>query len=859
MSIIKVKIIKKPKNEGMSSALQTSGSAYQNMAVKEAKHAARADISELAREATHAQEATHAIDADKAQEANHSIYADEAKNADTWDYREFDDYLDQGVKTDSSPRFKELTTDSLQSTGKVSTGLTGAGFRLWKDIEGLANLSLDRLTVRQTMTVFELLIEKVRSVGGQICVSAANGKISKIEETDDEYSIYFEKASGYVEHDLIRCQTFSKGHIKSYWVEVSTATPNGDCIMVSKDEFVPGMKPEVGDETVLMGNTHDTTRQNMVLISATEDGIPRVDVQNGIKGKTFDNTLRARLGSLKDIRDSKFPEDSQPHGDGLYADNAYLRGTFVLSSGEDVKTRLEAIDGRITSSIDGLRRDMAEDSFLRNATFRSGLLNWQTNNTATFYSIGSGWIWANETLLSRKGKEMTSATTYDGRNCVHIEHNYIKQLGVDMDTSEFDGNVVKTVYLSFFYRCNEKGVLKICFEDVEKGEEFESLQYEEEIDVTSEYVYMKVRGLWNGTGNFKLSFTGDIYLTMLVMSTDETETLKYQYKTLFEQSDNLLRLSAAVYGEDKRLLSENGLMVKAEYAGMYAINENGDLASFVGTSSTGNVKIKASKNISLEGVVTANRHFKIDEDGNMEAVDGRFSGTITATEGSIGGLTICSEGIGVDKDSDGMRLDGESLWIQKDGSKSLFVWPNTNWVERIVNTEQKTGGSTSNIGTIYSIDNGPRNFACIGKGSMCMNGRIDGYRVNYMEVKQPTDGDGVPTISITDCGRTVVEFSGSSGGVCLPSLESVRLSLGMERGDTTPFCMEQTLLTVFTKQEIAYKYYIYGKGEYINNSDNLPLIAGATKGRYELKYGKYVCRVFLCYYNGVYRAFIERS
>ena len=39
------------------------------------------------------------------------------------------------------------------------------------------------------------------------------------------------------------------------------------------------------------------------------------------------------------------------------------------------------------------------------------------------------------------------------------------------------------------------------------------------------------------------------------------------------------------------------------------------------------VGIKANK-IALEGLVTANEHFKIDEKGNMEAVDGTFSGDI---------------------------------------------------------------------------------------------------------------------------------------------------------------------------------------------------------------------------------------
>lgn len=51
------------------------------------------------------------------------------------------------------------------------------------------------------------------------------------------------------------------------------------------------------------------------------------------------------------------------------------------------------------------------------------------------------------------------------------------------------------------------------------------------------------------------------------------------------------------------------------------------------------IKIQASK-ILLEGIVTANSKFKILADGSMEAVNGKFSGNITSTSGTIGGFNI---------------------------------------------------------------------------------------------------------------------------------------------------------------------------------------------------------------------------
>ena len=67
--------------------------------------------------------------------------------------------------------------DEIGST-KFVDGMFGEGFQLWMDkLTGLSNLTIDKVTIRQSLVAMELLIEKVRSVGGQFIVSAANGKI----------------------------------------------------------------------------------------------------------------------------------------------------------------------------------------------------------------------------------------------------------------------------------------------------------------------------------------------------------------------------------------------------------------------------------------------------------------------------------------------------------------------------------------------------------------------------------------------------------------------------------------------------------------------------------------------------------
>ena len=658
--MIDIKVIKKPKNEGSTSALRTSGTAYGGMAVKEAAHAAKADIAELAKEAIHAKDSNHAIEADHSKEADHAVNADESKhaleadhakeadNADKWDYHEFDDYLNQPVRKTDGVTFDSVTSDSIRSAGQFVDGLLGAGFQLWKGEDGRTYLTVDKLTVRQTMAVMELLIEKVRSVGGQICVSAANGRIKTVEESGEHYLITFEQDNMFVQHDLVRCQTFTGKDMRSYWVEVTDVTETG--IVVGKEEF-EGVEPKEGDECVLMGNTANTDRQNMVLISATEDGQPRVDVMDGVSGKTFANCLRARLGNLDGIKDDKFPADRQPKGNGLYADNAFLKGTFVLETGEDVKTRFEITEGKVQSAIDSVRNDfLSEKGYLNNPTFASGLEKWNSENETVFFLVGNRWIWANGAALSKKG-DGASVVTDMGRKVVRIRNKYIRQKHENLRfvptfPTKSDGKKeALPVYLSFFYRCAKSGTLKIGFENVDKTgfADFNSMEVSEEIAATGGYVQYTCSGLWNGTGDFKLAFDGDIYLYMLVLSTDKIEALTYKYKTLFEQSERLVKISAAVYDKDERALEETGLIVTSKVSGLYAIDVDGNLKSFVGAGQDG-VKIKAS-NIQLEGLVTANENFKILEDGSIEAKNGKFTGEINASNGNIGNLVISSDNL----------------------------------------------------------------------------------------------------------------------------------------------------------------------------------------------------------------------
>lgn len=875
--MIDIKVIKKPKNEGSTSALRTSGTAYGGMAVKEAAHAAKADIAELAKEAVHATDSDHAVEADHSKEADHAVNADESKhaleadhakeadNADKWDFHEFDDYLNQPVRKTDGVTFDSVTSDSIRSAGQFVDGLLGAGFQLWKGEDGRTYLTVDKLTVRQTMAVLELLIEKVRSVGGQICVSAANGRIKTVEESGEHYLITFEQENMFVQHDLVRCQTFTGKDMRSYWVEVTDVTETG--IVVVKEEF-EGVEPKEGDECVLMGNTANSDRQNMVLISATEDGQPRVDVMDGVSGKTFDNALRARLGNLDGIKDDKFPADRQPRGNGLYADNAYMKGTFVLETGEDVKTRFEITEGKVQSAIDSVRNDfLSEKGYLNNPTFASGLEKWNSENETVFFLVGNRWIWANGAALSKKG-DGASVVTDMGRKVVRIRNKYIRQKHENLrfvptfPTNSAGKKEALPVYLSFFYRCAKSGTLKIVFENVDKTgfADFNSMEVSEQIAATGGYVQYTCSGLWNGTGDFKLAFDGDIYLYMLVLSTDKIEALTYKYKTLFEQSERLVKISAAVYDKDERALQETGLMIQPEGTGIYIKDANGKLALIgVGVEETdaeGNKKtvIKlTADNIKLEGLVTANGYFKVKEDGSIEAVNGTFRGHVYAEGGAIGGFSIGDGHIGgadviynedgtieVKDTENGLFLYDDMIGFNDKGRQAIFgTWNNYGqpMLCRLVDTATDYNfdfGISPKYGIVFDIENSMNgNFAFAGKGSGVLNGAMDGYAYKKIALDK-ANTVFVGYMDLQAANRFIVKATQSSAVVALPKIGQVRDGLAI--GKDTPFCMRITIIADIgsSNYKVCGRYSQQdSKKEYPWNTEELPVMVHWDGGHYE--------------------------
>lgn len=670
------------------------------------------------------------------------------------------------VDGDGNAEFLTAVIRELLRSTRFVDGMFGEGWQIWIDkLTGLSNLTIDKITVRQTLVAMELLIEKVRSVGGQLVVSAANGKIKTVVRDGDNYRITFEQENTFATHDLMRCAVFTGTELRGYWVEVSEGDAEG--ITVPVREF-GGTDPKEGDECVLMGNTENPLRQNLISISATEDGQPRVDVLDGVNAKNFNGSLRCRLGNLDGIKDSAFPSNNQPHGNGLYGDNVYLKGTFVLMTGEDILTRFEITEGKIQSAVEGLRSEVREEeSFFDNTSFTDGMARWISGYKAAILTFGGKWILASNKLLSSSENGNVEVIKTGKVPYVRITNSYIMQKNGDFrtipDFKELNGDGLRIpgyVYLSFHYKVVEAGHLHIEFVNADKTgfENFNMFAYDGDLPVGGEKAFNH-SGLWNGTGDFKLSFTGVIQVSLLVFSTDRTDALAYKYATFFDQSEKMIRIAAANFDKDGNVLEASSIITTAKYNRLISVyfDENGELRNKSGLVTTANfsklfaegvgdnglvksadlkvyvkrdefgdlvsgVTIRADQ-IELEGLVTANGYFKVLTDGSIETRNANISGIVKATSGKIGGFTI-----------DSGRLVWKGYDYFGNDSRSLKLGVSEVSTEGVVDVSfgaattgrfgVKAVGRTANSAAIYGSSQSVQSYPT---GDTVWAGFFDGY------------------------------------------------------------------------------------------------------------------------------------
>ena len=132
--------------------------------------------------------------------------------------------------------------------------------------------------------------------------------------------------------------------------------------------FTSGVDLTRGRNWSRLGNSTNTERQAYINIDAEGENSPQISMFSKVdafdKINSYENN-RVLIGNLNEITDSRFPTIG---GHGIVTDNAYIRGEFVLNSGDNVtdifggiNTNILSIDNSIVSigsDITGIKSDI---------------------------------------------------------------------------------------------------------------------------------------------------------------------------------------------------------------------------------------------------------------------------------------------------------------------------------------------------------------------------------------------------------------------------------------------------------------------------------------------------------------------
>ena len=541
------------------------------------------------------------------------------------------------IKADGSGIMEALKVRSdIYAGNKIGSISFAPGFTGWGteiDIP-TATGTFDNIFVRKTFTAYEIVYSQIYGLGGNQIVSDIN-KIGRVERLSDRWRCYMDDMDGLM---LMNLREGDGVRIQRRNGITSTKYLFGRCIGISSDYFdvayplIEGTgEPEAGDFAMRWGNDRDTTRQGLIYLTSADQGAPFIAVYDGITGVSTQDTLKAQLGNLSMIRTKN---GTQLKGYGAYLNGIYIENSSIyLDNGMTVEQQFYVMNGELRSEIEGVRNDMSLESgnILVNSTFGKDTNYWAEANDIHFINVSGNLLWVGGSFYSDKRK--VSDIYRDGnRNVLRIKDTYIFQRNDVMKVPELEeSDEGHTFSFSLFYKVMRRGVLTVGF----AGQElYDSLT----LDPSDEYVKLSKVGKWDGTGDFRIGFTGEILIYGVSLFND--------------------RLADAVIKLETRILQTE------EYIKLLATKDYVD-------SETGAIYTKYDAELSVMADKIEQRVTKTDFDTETGAIKSELEGKITVEAGRITSLSTSLDNTNNSLTQVGTELDAVKgnleLYVKKDG------------------------------------------------------------------------------------------------------------------------------------------------------------------------------------------------
>lgn len=415
--------------------------------------------------------------------------------------------------------------------GSVSfaSGFTGWGVEI--EIP-TASATFDHLTVRKSMKVYELVYSQIYGLGGSVIISDLN-KILYVETCQGFYRCYMDSMDSLMrmnlrKDDIVRMQRSSGINIRYFYGEVLAVTPDYFDLKITDGEDYP----QLGDVVFRFGNKTDKNRQGIIYLTSSDDKAPYIDVLDGITDMSMFEKIKVRMGNLSGIRTKR---GVQLNGYGIYAQGAVFEDSDIyLQDGTTVEQQFIIMNGKFESTIEGIRNDMSLEAgnILRNSSFGSSTHYWTSMNTVHFMNIGGSFLWMDGSFYV--DKQAVADIYRDGsKNVLRIRNAAIIQSNTVMTGEKAEG----TYSFAFYYKVIQAGKLIA-------GVPGTDLYVEQDIPVISDYQKLSKVAQWDGTGDFKLQFTGEILIYGVSLFNDALADAQIELQTQIDQTSEYIKLLA---------------------------------------------------------------------------------------------------------------------------------------------------------------------------------------------------------------------------------------------------------------------------------------------------------------------------
>lgn len=478
------------------------------------------------------------------------------------------------------------------------------------------------------------------------------------------------------------CGSLEDGDKRLDWVTFTNFTSSmegatAESLIKKKDTFVR------------VDNLSDSQRKGIIQLMTVGANTPYMDIIYGLKTDP-NNALKGRLGNLKGI---VHPILGELSGFGEFLNNLYAVGDFIIQrTGESVDSKLQVLENMFSSRFSQTSYELTNsDNYLENGQFLEQVRDdedtiiscWAVDSTdeSMFWADALGNPFMVNGLLSVSGNRKVSIDKVDGRQVLRLQNCGVKQLNAHIrqpgthkeyqQPSGSTGNnglkkpatgstdVQDRLYISIRIFAKTAGTLTVGFEGCSSvsGKSNTLTAQNVAVPYSGDWTNIPLEGVWNGTGNFVLRYTGDCYIAIASITDKPLSEFSKSVSTQIKQTATNIQLLGENINKVDGTTTQLGLDLDAEKKSIRLYVDETDKANRTFTTSG----IEASVGKVQAWVKNLDYATNATVTSKVEILSGRITSTVNKVNANSTSITNIQQDINTITQTVGQAATKEQL------------------------------------------------------------------------------------------------------------------------------------------------------------------------------------------------------